>query len=285
MFDYRRIQAIANSATCDSQEPYAGHRAQTMKSIKHGIKALGRQPQKLIVFGVGNANDLEIKELSTLAPEVWFADIDGETLNNTVERYRLADKVRIWVGDAGGGVEEINRLRTAAGASPQSLEALLAELELNLQFNSNNNPFPEKFDLVVSQCLLSQIQWAVSQTVWDWAQITFAAGQRLLKDGVQSSPFLQLARVLELITFNHVKWLAGILRRGGMLILNTDITWLGIPLYGTDVWRIWQYLAEKHSLKGLLLKVHEEKLWQWELDERTAATVSSTLFMKSLHSP
>lgn len=281
MFDYRRIQVLANRSTSDAREHYAGHRAQTMKSIQEGINALGRQPQKLIVFGVGNGNDLNLPQLSALASEVWLSDIDGETLNNTVEGYGLAHKVRTWVGDAGGGVEEINRLRTAAGTSAQSLEGLLRELELNLQFHTNGNPFPEKFDLVVSQCLLSQIQWAVSQTVWDRAQISFAAGQRLLRDGVQSPPFPQLARVLELLTFNHLKWLAGVLRRGGMLILNTDITWQGIPLYGTDASRIWQHLAERHKLKGLLLTMPEEKLWQWDLDERTAATVSSALFMKN----
>lgn len=288
VFDYRRIQQLANTSTLDARENYAEHRAQTMQRVNDSLKYLEQSPQNILIVGAGNGNDLELEQLQIIFPEVWLTDIDERTLKQTLQKNPQLDRLRIWIGDAGGQVELLDNFRFRAKQNPESVETLLTELAAKLEqvteelcFSENQNTGP-KFDIILSQCVLSQILWPLNETVWEITQIAWKEGQRQLAEKSNIPPFPQLATALIFLSISHLCWLARQLVNNGVIIVNTDISWQGTPLYGTrnDDWlrhpsNAWEFLN-----KTDLRHFGKTRIWPWSLDNEKTAIVESILFRK-----
>lgn len=146
---HRQIQAERNAATRESWKHYAHHRRRVAELIfrLHGQAGSGG-PQagdtkslSLCVLGSGNANDIELDQLSDRFARVVLVDIDHDALVYSIDR-----------------IEE-SRTRHAADVSESNVHAVVADLA------RTQLPLAERtFDVVVSVGLLSQLIEPVAAT-------------------------------------------------------------------------------------------------------------------------
>ncbi len=313
MLQYIDIQNLANRATWDEGRYYQKHRQESMSSLRQAVHLVGR-PEQFLVVGVGNANDLDLPELVGMAPKVWLADIDRASVERALARQGLRkrsqegapeavrqdfqERLRVWIGDAGGSAQEIDDfLRAVSPLSsrqrmerrPVLAEALqrLAQRVGDYQPGADEASVPEPglpgtgFDFVVSQCVLSQILWPVAQAVWETAGIPWQEGQAKLAGGSQDPLYPELAWALRSLTLGHLAWVERRLRPGGILVLNTDVSWQGVPLYGTDVAAALTNMPPSQGRKWAALQPNGQKEWEWQLDEATRALVRSYRLKKA----
>ncbi|MHB1651158.1 MAG: hypothetical protein ACYCVD_01610 [Desulfitobacteriaceae bacterium] len=283
MLNYSRIQGLANKLTLEAKDTYRGHREQTMQRIRESLRLLGKRADRILIAGVGNANDLDLEELIGLAEEVWLVDIDEATIQRIAARFTLTGKVRIWCGDAGGMSSWIDTFREKVYAAPEHLSSALCELSAlqALPGPVSQFPFPGTFDLAVSQCVLSQILWPVTQTIWDIAGISWFDGQRKLKEAVRVYPYVELARVLRQLAFSHLAWLLEVVHPGGVAILNSDVVWQGTPIYGTDIMSLMETIPRTDLPQWIREIILDEAMyWDWKIDESTEARVQSVIFQR-----
>lgn len=350
MFDYIRIQNLANRSTRDEGRYYQKHRQKTMLSLRQAGQSLG-WVEKMLIVGVGNANDLDLRELAAMGTEVWLADIDGASVEGALAREGLQgfqsdiqaetlrdmrkrlptggqmavrDSVgqgfRIWIGDAGGNAAAINDFlyrvslladrgfnksdKSACDWKSKRLEALIAALKHlgeKAKVAGDNNAgnidyvgtdelsevnctlerdfFSTRFDLVLSQCVISQILWPVAEAVWSNASIPWQEGETELARGSQAPLYAELARVLENLAWGHLIWGAQRLRPGGIFLVNTDVLWQGVPLYGTDIERLPGLKRFAFQSPGIFC-LNSRTEWDWQLDKNTWALVRSYLLQK-----
>ncbi|MDI6811965.1 MAG: hypothetical protein QMC95_01430 [Desulfitobacteriaceae bacterium] len=313
MLQYIDIQNLANRATWDEGRYYQKHRQESMSSLRQAVHLVGR-PEQFLVVGVGNANDLDLPELVGMAPKVWLADIDRASVERALARQGLQkssqegeheavrqdfqERLRVWIGDAGGSAQEIDDFLRAVSPqlSLQQMERLpvltealqrLAKRAEDYRLDADEAQVLEPglpstgFDLVVSQCVLSQILWPVTQAVWETAGIPWQEGQAKLVRGAQESLYPELARALHSLALGHLAWVERRLRPGGMLVINTDVSWQGVPLYGTDVEAALANMPPSQGRKWAALQLSGPKEWEWHLDEATRALVRSYRIKKA----
>lgn len=282
--DYQGIQRLANKSTADAYEFYRHHREKTMGIIRETCATLEKDVAKILIIGVGNANDLDLLELTTFAKEVWLMDIDEVALNRSLQILGTNEKIRKWVGDAGGMAREIDEFRQEALAKPGQLKQIISDFNINSNFpNKHFIPGTEIFDLVVSQCVLSQILWPLTQTVWDITKIPWHEGQRKLAESVDLYPFRELAEAVIKLSYSHLAWLINALIPGGTAIINSDMSWNGTPLFGTDLIEL-SKIKSTDNLPDSVRKLTYKKAgeWVWKLDETTTAQVKSLIIEKQI---
>lgn len=310
MLDYRRIQRVANRTTTEAWNTYEHHRKKTMQRIREGcgMGMVGNSCGRMLIVGVGNANDLDLAELTGLVSELWLVDIDetalrkararaaretgrrsgigsGAGLGSGVER--APDKVKIWSGDAGGRVALIDAFLARVEHSPQALAPALLELAaalsgagaLSFPGQENMDPGQENMDVVVSQCILSQILWPVAEKVWENTGIPWSEGQGRLAAGAEDFPYSVLGQVLRQLALSHLTWLEQLLRPGGVVLINSDILWQGVPIYGANPLAL---LHEAGYFPERLWKLEgaDVQEWDWSVEESVQALVQSVIARK-----
>lgn len=153
-------------------EVAAGHR----REVTRRLVALGAPRKRLCVLGAGNANDLELPELTAVYQEVCLVDLDGDALARGVSRQFSAPpagvlKQRIVL--RGGidltGIGECLAARAAAAdwRLPSQDDPLASAIDPDI------HGLPGPFDVVASVGLLSQLIESVTATApaeaaWRW---------------------------------------------------------------------------------------------------------------------
>lgn len=181
--------------------------------------------------------------------------------------------------------ESMSGLRSAS--SSDRLRELLRRLaekamaDPSPEVDQPDDAFPSSgFDLVVSQCVLSQILWPVTEMVWETTGIYWQDGQRELTLERGKAFYGDLAFALRQLTLAHLGWLWSRLRPGGVLVFNTDVVWQGIPLYATDVEAALAGVTDARRDFWIARKLLGKEEWEWQLDENTRAVVRSYHYRK-----
>jgi hypothetical protein len=140
-------QARNNEETAGHWELYAGHRQRLTEAIALALEAAGGG--RLCILGAGNANDLDLPRLGRGAREIHLVDLDRPALQRARARAGRALVLHAPV-DAGLSAPP-GRWRSAPPSSAQhrELPALVAA--------AVRAALPGPFDVVVSDCLLTQI--------------------------------------------------------------------------------------------------------------------------------
>jgi hypothetical protein len=190
-----------NRETADNWAHFADHRARVTQLLR---ETGGDPASTLAILGAGNCNDLVLEDLLPSFSAVHLFDIDREALLRA--RDRLATQIdptqlaRLHLHapvDLGGALSTVGRFRKRA-ATPDDLGALPQAGSRGVLADVS-----ERFDLVASTCLLSQLVHGC---------------QRLLGD---SHP--QIQEIACAIVVAHLRILVQLVKPGGTGILVTDV--------------------------------------------------------------
>jgi hypothetical protein len=184
-----------NDGSAGLWDLYAEHRARLTRLVAGGTSSGGQ----LLVLGAGNANDLELPTLARRFDEVHLADLDGAALRRAVRRQDDATRERVvvhpgrdlsgllgWLPSWGVRAPDVATLARAAALAGAHVAAQV----------------PGPFDVVVSDCLLSQVAWTCFHALGD--------GQLLMN-------------VLDVALAAQLRALVALTRPGGRCVLATDV--------------------------------------------------------------
>jgi hypothetical protein len=154
---------------------------------------------RLLVLGAGNANDLDLTTLAGLFNEVHLADLDAAALGRAVRRQDATTRGRL-VAHPGRDLSGLLDTLPFWSARPPDVSVLARAAPLAGARVAAQLPGP--FDLVVSDCYLSQVAWTCFRALGDG---------RLLMD------------VLTVSLAAHLRALVVLTRPGGRCLLVTDV--------------------------------------------------------------
>lgn len=183
-----------NDGSAGLWDLYAGHR----EHLTDLVAARG-PAGRLAVLGAGNANNLELATLTARFEEVHLADLDAFALRRAARRQTAVTRARLVLHaerDLGGLLARLPAWRERApDAEALARAAPAAGARVALQL-------PGPFDVVVSDCLLSQMAWSCFQALGD-------------------GPLLM--NVLDVALAAHLRALIALTRPGGRCLLVTDV--------------------------------------------------------------
>jgi len=208
-----RLQAaiarqVASNESGRGHEPsFASHRARVTQEIARHAPAHGRG--RLCLLGAGNAADVDLEALARLFEEIHLVDIDAKAVRGAAVRVagQRWDQLRVHAPLDASGI--FDRLESWSRVAPPAY-ALPAEVEAATDRVVHALPGP--FDVVVSCCLLTQLQLVLLEIIGD-----------------HNPSFADLRAALGRI---HVHTLARLLAPGGTGLLVTDLT--GSDTYPLD---------------------------------------------------
>lgn len=163
------IHARNNRATSGLWNAYAEHRARLSALIAAYAPSQGG---RLCVLGAGNANDLDLELLAARFSEVHLVDVDAEALDRARARAAPAAAPRLYTHaplDVGGALAELPDW-SRRGADPAQLRRLGDEASATVR-----RALPAPFDLVLSDCLLTQIYWTCFKALGNGPALQTAA--------------------------------------------------------------------------------------------------------------
>jgi hypothetical protein len=192
-------QVDSNRSAAGHGHHFAGHRARLTEEIC--ARAHPGGAARLCLLGAGNASDVDLDRLAACFGEIHLVDIDAEAVRRaqgsaapeTARRLVLHAPV-----DLSGIFDRLAGWARTPPASPAlspAADAAVARVVAQL---------PGPFDLVVSCCLLTQLQLALVQVVGD-----------------RNPRFADLRALLNRI---HVRVLATLIKGQGRALLVTDLT-------------------------------------------------------------
>jgi hypothetical protein len=192
-------QIASNRSVAGHEDAFAAHRARLTQEIT--LRAPAGGSGRLCLLGVGNANDVDLDLLAEHFREIHLVDIDRDAVTAAVGRLSDVHRSRTAIYaplDASGifdRLDEWSRRPPTAEVIAAEVEAAPARVALAL---------PGPFDVVVSCCLLTQLQLVLLEVVGD-----------------RNPRFDELRTALSAI---HVRTLAALLAPGGVALLVTDLT-------------------------------------------------------------
>ena len=138
-------QSRMNRSTRGQWDWYAAHRGRIERSITPEARG-----GSICVLGAGNCNDLDLRWLTEVYGDVELVDIDPSALQRAVERQGVAGKVRSRAPADLTGIAESMKGWRGRAVTDAEVEAALTQIE--------SMPVPaERFDVVLSPCVLSQL--------------------------------------------------------------------------------------------------------------------------------
>ena len=193
-------QRNVNQTSLLHRAAFASQRAKVTELVC--AAAAGRAgPLRLCVLGAGNCNDLDLKRVSEHYAEIHLVDIDGDAVATVIARADEAARPHLRAHapvDLSGILERMDRWK----AFDVTAEELLACPGQSTQTIISSLPGP--FDVVLSACLLTQLQLMVLRSLGDRHRLFEAARQ-----------------IMNLI---HLRSLLHLLGVGGRGLLVTDVT-------------------------------------------------------------
>ncbi|MEM9720507.1 MAG: hypothetical protein AAGA10_14700 [Bacteroidota bacterium] len=148
-----------NFQTRTSWNLYASHRKEVMELISAHQKTPN---DTLCLLGAGNCNDVDLPSLLSSFSGVELFDLDKEAIEFALENQQVQGKpgIALHTGiDFSGIIPQLERWQIQAPS--------LKEKRTCLDLMSRNNwtlPYRERYDLVVSCCMISQMLHAISRT-------------------------------------------------------------------------------------------------------------------------
>jgi hypothetical protein len=188
------IHVDNNSRSAGSWDLYAEHRQKLTELVAaHGPR------RRVAILGAGNCNDLDLAALAKSFEEIHLADLDPAALARALRRQTTPTRRRLFTHagrDLSGLVSRLPfwrrrapDLETLARAAPTAAAHVVAQL-------------PGPFDVVVSDCFLSQIAWTCFRALGEGALLT---------------------AVLDVAVAAHLRTLVALTRPGGRCLLVTDV--------------------------------------------------------------
>lgn len=181
-----------NRTTTEGWERFADHRARLSELV------LAAGGSTLAVLGAGNCNDLDLVRLAAAFEAIHLLDLDEEAVRRARDRQPGAVAAKLVLDapiDLSGAFAELPGLRGKTVSTAQ-LGALSRTAVENV-----TAALPERFDTVLSACLLSQIMYSCY----------VALG---------SHP--QLAQIGSALAVAHLRALLALTRPGGRVLFVTD---------------------------------------------------------------
>jgi hypothetical protein len=191
-------QAKYNRSTADSWETYAAHRAEVTALLEPLDRAA--TGGRLCVLGAGNCNDLHLPTLLDQYDQLHLIDIDGAAIEAAAKRQGVAGSPKIVLHggvDLTGVAETLSAWKASKPSTDEAREAI------RRAGTAPPPPVGDKFDVVLSPCVLSQISGF--------------AGDALGKD----APLYR--DLLRAIRDRHLRLLAELTRPGGSALLVCDM--------------------------------------------------------------
>ena len=249
-----------NRVTADGWDRFAEHRRRQSDLV---IDAGGGT---LAVLGAGNCNDLELERVAAVFESIHLIDLDEQAIQRARSRQLAAVAAKVVLRapiDVSGALSELPRLRGKTVSAAQ-LGALSRTAVDNVVA-----ALPERFDTVLSACLMSQIMHSCS---------------------VALSSHPQLAPIGNALAVAHLRALLALVRPGGRVVFVTDTVssdtyplrelWgqqapaallahldqTGNVLSGTGITFVRQVLAAESSLLAERPRLVEPWLWQMHED-------------------
>lgn len=190
-------QRASNQSGLPHFEAFRGHRERLTALILQTAAAPGG---RLCVLGAGNAYDLDLDQLVSRFDEVHLVDIDAQAVGRARARIAAEAQARSFVHapiDLSGMFHELERWRRLE-VTPQEL--MVAPARGAKQIAA---ALPGPFDVVVSSCLLTQLQLSLLQLLGDQHRLFVA--------------------LRELLTLTHLRTLSALTRPAGHALLVTDL--------------------------------------------------------------
>ena len=192
-------QVVSNRSATGHSHHFAGHRARLTEEICARARPDGGA--RLCLLGAGNAGDVDLEQLAARFREIHLVDIDAEAVRRAQQSVGPETARRLVLHapvDVSGSFDLLAgwaRTPPEPAALSQATSAAVARVVGQL---------PGPFDLVVSCCLLTQLQLALVQVVGD-----------------RNPRFADLRALLNRV---HVRVLATLSKGRGRALLVTDLT-------------------------------------------------------------
>jgi hypothetical protein len=182
-----------NRQTADGWDSFATHR-------QHVTELVCAHPsESLAIFGAGNCNDIDLGAVTQAYAHVHLFDLDRESVTRACEAQppeiadRLVNRTPIDLSGAHSWMEKLG----SRPVSPESLATLPDEALQRIE-----KAIPERFDTIVSTCLLSQLMHSCTLILRRHPQLPAIAGA---------------------VGVAHLRSLLTLLRPGGCAVFITDM--------------------------------------------------------------
>jgi hypothetical protein len=167
-------QRLSNESAVPYLDTFANHRERLtgLVSARH----VPGSPERLCVLGAGNAYDLDLPRLAAVFREIHLVDIDEAALARAYERQDAATRARLFLHapvDLSGLFDRIDAWR-GFRVTPDELAAYPDDAS-----NRIVKSLPAPFDVVVSACVLTQMQLSML-SVLSASHSLFEAARQLL---------------------------------------------------------------------------------------------------------
>jgi SAM-dependent methyltransferase len=191
-------QVASNRSAAGHESWFASHRVRLTREIEARVPGDGRG--RLALLGIGNGNDVDLAAVAGRFAEVHLVDLDPEAVGRALARLpaNLRDKLIVHAPVDLSGV--FDRLEAWTHSPPDMASVARESAEAVARVVES---LPGPFDVVVSCCLLTQLQLVLLEVVGD-----------------QHPRFDALRAAISRI---HVHTLARLLRPGGVALLVTDL--------------------------------------------------------------
>jgi len=220
-------QKLSNRNALPHFDAFAGHREHSTNVASTRIER--KRQQRLCVLGAGNCHDLDLARLSQVYAEIHLVDIDDEALEGAWKRQAADVRDRVFrhapvdLSGLGGKLDRWAEMRVLPEEILRHPAATCEELVARL---------PGPFDVVLSSCVLTQLQWAVLKVL--------SPAHRLF------------AAVREISNLTHLRTLAALCTPGGRAVIVTDFA-------SSDTYPLAQMAAsgDVHDLFRELVDTHQ----------------------------
>jgi hypothetical protein len=192
-------QQLSNQSAVPYFDTFAQHR----ERLTANVSARHRQgaSERLCILGAGNAYDLDLAHLATLFREIHLVDIDDSALARAYARQDAATQARLFLHgpvDLSGLFDRLEAWRSFR-VTPEELTAYPDDAS-----NRIVESLPGPFDVVVSACILTQMQLSMLSGL--------SASHRLFEAARQ------------LLNVMHLRTVAKLLVPHGRAVLASDLS-------------------------------------------------------------
>lgn len=194
----------ANASALGHYAAFAGHRARLTELVVRAAPA--SEPGSLCVLGAGNCFDLALDTIAKHYAQLHLVDVDEAALRRAADRQTPTVRSQITTHapvDLSGMHHRLNRWARGE-LTPEELVTHTERTAVAVAERLDRT-----FDVVVSACMLSQMQLDVVQALGDRHPLLHAVSWTL--------------------TVAHLRTLAALTKNGGTALFATDVT--GSPIF------------------------------------------------------